>query len=129
MKEIISKDGVRYRRISRWIEIKHNYNPNKRNSLWDYVCDGSGYHPHQEKFNPADGLYLDYFRFGGKTYAAEQFWVLGGVWVGGAPILYDDEDGKLGYIGSVDMDGNMFHPIYGEWDEYCEHVRLYEEVR
>lgn len=129
MKEIVSEDGVRYRRISRWIEIKHNYNPSKRNSLWDYVSDENGYRPHSDSFNPENGLSLDYFRFRGRTFAVEQFYVLGGVWVGGTPIFYNDKDGKLGYISTVDMDGNMFHPIYGEWDEYCEHVRLYEEVR
>ena len=129
MKEIISRDGVRYRQVSRWITIKHNYNPNKRNALWDYVFDENGYHPYQEKFNPEHGLYLDYFRYQGRTYALEQFWVLGNIWCGGYPIMYDDEDGKLGVIGTVDMDGNMFHPLYGEWDECCERVRLWEEVK
>lgn len=128
MKIIEAKDGRKYRRISRWITLKTNYNPTKRNSLWDYVTDESGYHPYQDEFNPKNGLYLDYFRFGGRTYALEQFYVLGSVWLPGPPPMYDDEDGKLGVIGTVDMDSNMYHPIYGEWDECCEHVRLYEEV-
>lgn len=129
MKIITAKDGTKYERVSRWITIQKNYNPTKRNSLWDYVMDGYGYHPYQEQFSPEDGLYLDYFRFHGRTYALEQFYVLGGVWVGGEPILYDDEDGKLGVIGTVDMDGDIFHPLYGEFDEYCERVRLYREAR
>lgn len=123
--EIISTDGRRLERVSRWIELKHNYHPSKRNSLWDYVTDGSGNRPSSEKFNPDDGLFLDYFRHNGKTYALEQFGVLGGVWVGGTPVMYHDKDGKLGVIGTVDMDGNMYSPLYAEWDEYCERVRLY----
>lgn len=129
MKIITAQDGRKYERISRWITLKTNYNPTVQNSLWDYVTDGYGYHPYQKEFNSESGLYLQYFRFNGKTYALEQFFVLGGVWIGGEPIMYDDEDGKLGVIGTVDMDSDMFHPLYGEFDEYCEHVRLYREVR
>jgi len=130
MKVITCTDGTKLRRISRWIKLKRNYWPNKRNSLWDYACDGYGYHPYQDKFDPSEGLYLDYFKFGGKTYALEQFFVLGGMWTGQPPYFYHDENGKLGHIGTVYMDGPIFGPaLYGEWDEYCEHVRLYEEVR
>ena len=126
-KTIMSKDGKqRLTRVSRWITLKHNYNPSKRNSLWDYVCDENGYHPYQGRFNPENGLYLDYFRFNGRTYALEQFYVLGGVWTSSPPIFYDDEDGKLGVIGTVDMGGDLYHSLYAEWDEYCEHVRLWE---
>lgn len=128
MKIIEAKDGRKYRRISRWISLKTNYNPTKRNSLWDYATDEAGNHPYDRDFDPTSDLYLDYFRFGGRTYALEQFYRLGTMWIVETPIMYDDEDGKLGVIGTVDMDSNMFHPIYGEWDECCEHVRLYEEV-
>lgn len=129
MKEIVATNGVRFRRVSRWLTVKHNYHPNKRNSLWDYVYDESGYHPHQAKFDPKSGLNLDYFTYNGRNYAVEQFYVFGSAFLSGPPIFYDTEDGKLGVIGTVDMDGNIFHPLYGEWDEYCERVRLYEEAR
>lgn len=130
MKIITCEDGTKLRRISRWIKLNHNYTPNSRNSLWNYACDGYGRHPYQDKFDPTDGLYLDYFRFRGRTYALEQFFILGSMWLGGKPYFYKDEDGKLGVIGTVDMDGPIFGPaLYGEWDGYCEYVRLYEEVR
>lgn len=128
MKIIEAYDGTRYRRVSRWISLRTNYNPTKRNGLWDYVCDENGYHPYQDEFNSKNGLHLDYFRFGGRTYALEQFYILGGMLVGGTPIMYDNEDGTRGIIGTIDMDGDLYHPMLGEWDEYCEHVRLYEEV-
>ena len=129
MKIITCTDGTKLRRISRWIKLQCNLAPNSRNSLWNYACDGSGYHPYQDRFNPGEGLYLDYFRFRGRTYALEQFFVLGGMWTGGKPYFYKDDYG-LHTIATVDMDGPIFGPaLYGEWDEYCEHVRLYEEVR
>ena len=130
MKIVTCTDGTKLRRISRWIKLQCNWHPTSRNSLWDYACDGSGYHPYQDRFNPGEGLYLDYFRFRGKTYALEQFCVLGSVWLGGHPHYYVDKKGKLGAIGTIYMDGPIFGPaLYAEWDEYCEHVRLYEEVR
>lgn len=128
MKIITSKDGRKYQRVSRWITHHTNYNPRQDNALWDYVCDGNGYHPYEEKFNPTEGLYLDYFRYKGKNYALDQFYALGGVWVGSWPIEYDDGDGKSSYIGAIDMDGDMFHPLYLEVEEGCERIRLYKEV-
>ena len=129
MKEIVTKDGRKLRRISRWIKIQQNYNPSKRNALWDYVTDGYGYHPYQDKFDPKDGLFLDFFKFRGHTFALEQFYALGSAWVGMAPHMYDDVDGKLGVIGALYMDGPIFGPaMYGEFDECCEHVRLYEDI-
>lgn len=129
MKEITSIDGRTFVRLSKWLNLKTNYHPCRRNPLWDYACDENGYHPFQEKFNPANGVTLDYFTFRGKDYALEEFYVLGSVWITAQPIMYLDEDGKLGVIGTVCMDGDIYHPYYGEWDEYCERVRIYEEKR
>lgn len=128
MKIITARDGRKYERVSRWITHHTNYNPNKRNSLWDYVCDAHGNHPYSEKFDPASEKYLDYFRYDGRAYALDQFYALGSVWVCSNPIMYDAEDGKLGVIGAVDMDGDMFHPLYMEIEEGYERIRLYKEV-
>ena len=127
MKRLKSVDGHDLYRVSRWIRVKQNYNPNKGNSLWDYVHDDAGYHPHQKQFNPENGMFLDYFRHGGRTYAVDQFCLLGSFFVSTPPIAYM-EDGEKHYIGTVDMDGNMFHPLYGEWEEDIDglRVRLYE---
>ncbi len=112
-------------RVSRWITMKCNYNPTKRNALWDYVQDGSGYHPYQEKFNPEEGLFLDYFEFNGRKYALEQFIAIGSI--------ADSIGHAEGYIENNQRyflngyDGNdYFHPLYIELDEYGERVRLYE---
>lgn len=125
MKKLKSVDGEDLTRVSNWITIQRNYRPNKRNSLWDYVCDDAGYHPYQSKFNPENGLFLDYFRYRGRTYAVDQFYLLGSFFVSTPPIEYI-EHGESHFIGTVDMDGNIFHPLYGEWDEYGERIRLYE---
>ena len=129
MKEITCIDGRKVKRVSRWIKLEQNYNPCKRNSLWDYVSDSAGYHPYSDKFDPTDGLYLDYFKFRGKTYALDQFFCIGSAFLGGVPLMYYDEYGKLCVIGPLYMDGPIFgKALYGEWSECCEYVRLYEEV-
>ena len=127
MKTIVTTDGRELKRISRWIKLQHNYNPTKRNSLWDYVDDENGHHPCHQEFNPKGGLYLDYFRYNGKTYALEQFYCIGSAFLGGIPPMYEDENSKLGVIGTLYMDGPIFGPaLYAEWSEDCEYVRLYE---
>lgn len=125
MKTLYSTDGRKLTRVSRWIELKQNYTPRKDNSLWDYVTDGYGYHPYEDKFNDTDGLYLDYFRYNGRTYALGQFYLLNSFFLSEKPIEYI-EHGEKHYITTVDMDGNIYNPLYAEWDDFCEHVRLYE---
>ena len=114
-----------FKRVSRWIAVKHNYTPNKRNSLWDYVTDENGYKPYQDNFTPENGLYLDYFRFNGRNYAVEQFLCLGNPFWNPVTYCYEDSSGKVHYLFGVDMD-NYYNPIYVEFDEYCENVRVYE---
>ena len=121
-KIINTKDGRKIRRISRWIAIKHNYSPNRGNSLWYYVMDGSGYREGNPNFNPHDGLYLDYFRWNGRNWAIEQFYRMD------YPEFWEDEDGKLNWLSGYDSE-NYYNPILIEIDEYCENVRVYEEVR
>ena len=125
-KIIKTNDGNSLVRLSRWISIRHNYNPSKRNRLWDYVRDGSGRGPFSSSFNPDDGLCLDYFVWNGRKWALEQFLLLGGM-MGGAPIFFEDENGKTSYISGYDGE-NYYNPIMIELDECCESVRVYEEV-
>ena len=122
MTEIITKDGKTIRRLSRWIKIQRAYNVNKRNSLWYYVTDGNGYREGQSGFDPSTGLYLDYFRWNGRTWAVEQFMRL--VY----PIFWEDKEGKLNWLSGYDSE-NYYNPILIEFDEYCEYVRVYEEGR
>lgn len=120
MKVLKTQDNREIKRVSRWIEIKHNYSPNKRNSLFYYATDENGYRDGQNAFNPANGLYLDYFKWNGRTWAIEQFMRLD------YPIFYNDSNGKLGVISAYDSE-NYYNPILIELDEYGEHVRVYEE--
>ena len=125
-KEFITNDGKHIvTRLSRWITIRQAYNVNRRNSLFEFVSDENGYKPGQDEFNPANGTFLDYFRFDGRTYAIEQFIALGSVWCAGAPYEFTDTDGKITFISAVDYYGDLYDPLYIELDKYGEHVRVY----
>ena len=125
-KEFITNDGKHIvTRLSRWITIKQAYNVNRRNSLFEFVSDENGYKPGQDEFNPANGTFLDYFRFDGRTYAIEQFITLGSVWCAGAPYEFTDTDGKITFISAVDYYGDLYDPLYIELDKYGERVRVY----
>ena len=127
MKQFRTVDGKNtITRLSRWIQIKQNYNVNKRNSLYEFRTDENGYKPGQSKYNPANGTYLDYFRFNGRNYAIEQFIALGSVWCGGAPYEFIDRDGKSTFIHAVDFCGDLYNPLYIELDECGERVRVYK---
>ena len=129
MKIITCTDGTKLRRISRWILWHTNYAPRIDNALWDYVRDGYGRTPSNPDFEKSE-RYLDYFRFGGRKYALESFCHMGSAFLGGEPYMYKDENGKLGVIGSLYMDGYIFGPaMYMEISADDQYVRLYEEVR
>ena len=127
MKKFTTIDGKNeITRVSRWITIRHNYNVNKNNSLYDFSTDEDGIHPYQDDYNPENGTYLDYFYFKGQPYALDQFYILGSPWIGGEPYRFKDTDGTVTSVGAVDMDGNIFAPLYLEIDDHGERVRLYE---
>ena len=118
-------DGTReFKRVSRWLKVRQNYNPNKKNSLWEYVMDESGYRPHNKKFNPKNGLYLDYFRFNGRNFAVEQFLALGNPFYTALNLSYE-EKGKTFYLCGME-ENDLCHPIFIEMRD--EMVRVYEEV-
>ena len=119
-------EKVDFWRVSRWISVKTNYNPNKRNSLWDFVSDDYGRHPNNDGFDPSEGLELRYFRYDGRTYAIDQFYGLGSMWV--CEEYTYTEDGETKGLHAVDMYGDLFRPIYLEWDEDGERVRVYERA-
>ena len=123
-------DGTKtFKRVSRWITVKQNYNPRKNNSLWDFVMDGYGYKTTDNNFDPEKngGIYLDYFTFKGRNYAIEQFFALGNPFY--MPVTYSyDENGKKIFLSGVDMYGDLYKPIYIEMSECGESVRVYEEI-
>lgn len=126
MKAFYTKDGKNIvNRLSRWITVKHAYNVNRRNSLFEFSTDENGYTPSQENYNPENGTFLDYFSFGGRNYAINQFISLGSVCCGGSPYEFTDTDGKSTFIHAVDFYGDIYNPLYIELDEYGERVRVY----
>ena len=130
MKQFTTTDGKHtLTRLSRWITINTNYNVSERNSLYDYSTDENGYHPQQDGYDPTSGTYLDYFRYGGRTYAIEQFVRLGSMWIGGQPYRFIDTDGTPRAVAAFDIDGNLYDPLYIELDEYGERVRVYSVKR
>ena len=127
MKHFTTIDGKNtVTRLSRWITIKTNYNVSKRNSLYNHSTDENGYNPYHDEYNPSGGTYLDYFRFGGRTYAINQFISLGSLWIGGRPYHFIDTDGTPASVAAVDFDGCLYDPLYIELDEYGERVRVYQ---
>ena len=120
------KGKATFERVSRWITVKHNYNPNKNNSLWDYVTDGDGYNSYDENFQKRDKeLYLDYFTWNGQNYAIGQFFLLGSMCINEQYSF--TENGETYYLSAVDMD-NLYNPIYIECDLYGEHGRVYVKL-
>ena len=120
------KGKATFERVSRWITVKHNYNPRKDNSLWYYVTDGDGHHSYDENFQKDNKeLFLEYFTWNGQKYAIEQFLWIGSMWINEQYSFTEDDETHC-LIG-VDMD-NYYNPIYIEVDEYGEHVRVYVKL-
>lgn len=114
-----------FTRLSRWITVKTLCNPSKHNSLYDYAKDENGYTPGNENFNPNE-VYIDYFTFGGVKYALDRFYRLGSMWI--CDTYRYTENGKTNYLSGVDMDGNIYDPLYIELDDYGEKVRVYKRA-
>ena len=124
LSEIITEKGIV--RVSRWIKIKCNCNPNKNNHLWDYVTDENGHHPYDDKFD-GSRVYLDYFKYDGRTYAIEQFIAVGSVADGIGHHMGYIENGEKLYLSGYDSE-NYFSPLYVEVDSWGEKVRLYKDA-
>lgn len=135
MKTFTTTDGKnKVTRLSRWIQIRTDYarRINKNNSNYDYYTDGAGYRVYDDKFDPTEGVYLDYFTYKGKKYPISRFYALGSMWLSMRPYEFIDTDGKPSYIGAMDMDGDLYitgDTLYLEMDEYGERVRVYNVER
>ena len=119
-KAIITTEGKTIYRRSRWIKIQHSYNVSKRNGLYYYATDENGYTEGSAQFDPENGLYLDFFRYGGRNYAINQFLRLD------FPIMWNDEDGKTQFLSGYDSE-NYYSPIMIEIADDGETVRIYED--
>ena len=115
MKTFKTNNGRTITRISRHIKIRTDY-VTSRHSLFDYADSSS----------EEDGKrLLDYFVFKGKKYALNQFMRLGSMFI---PEVYQfEENDKTQFLSGVDSE-NYFNPLLIEIDDYCEYVRVYQEV-
>lgn len=120
-------DGEHAFTRSRWIEIRHAYTVGKNNSLYEFATDENGYKPHNKEFNPANGVYLDYFNYNGCKYAIEQFICIGSMACPGEPYKIKNKDGSISTVAAVDFYGDLYNPLYIEIDEYGEKVRVYKK--
>lgn len=127
-KIITTTDGTQFERVSRWITVNIGERITKRNNLYEFSTDENGYNPSSDRFDPKNGVYIDYFKHDGKKYSLSQFVALGSVWCGGVPYMYEDDNGELGIIGAVDFYGDLYTPLYAELSECCEQIRLYRMV-
>lgn len=113
-KIVVTTDGRRLERVSRWIKVVSDYGVTERHSLVYYAqeaCDG-------EKC-------VDYFRWRGRKWAVGQFLSVSGM-MGFHIGNWEEEDG-LHWISGYDSE-DYFNPIMVEFDEYCENVRVYREL-
>lgn len=127
-KVFTDKTGATFERISGWLPRQTVYNPTSRHGLYYWRTDEYGYREYSEKFNPANGTYADGYKYKGMWLAVERFYALGCAFLGGAPYFVSANDGEEVVIGGVDMDGNLFDPLYIEMDEYGENARLYMRI-
>ena len=104
--------GRTYVRLSNWTNIRTLYDITPRHRLWDYATDGSGWRPGQTLFDPTYGTYCSVFRFRGQDIPTERFYGIGSMAVSGGPIPYTTKDGKTAFITAVDLDGNLYDPLY-----------------
>ena len=129
MKKVyVTVDGKHAFTRSRWLDIRCAYKVNKNNSLYDFCTDEYGWHPYNDDFDPANGLYLDYFIYNRRKYALEQFIGIGSMACPGEPYQIKNNDGSTSTVCAVDFYGDLYNPLYVEFDESGEKVRVYEKV-
>ena len=124
-KKYTNSNGWTIERASRWIKRKVYVNPTPKHALWDYATDGYGRHPYSANFDPRTGVLIDYFEYGGKKYALGQF-VRN--WLGAWDPYYSENNEDDYVIPDGYEDGNYYNPIYIEFDESGEYLRVYKDI-
>lgn len=101
----MTSDGMKIKRVSRWIQIHCDY-VSPRHELYGYSDDGS----------------LLYFKFDGRRYALGEFMRFS--W---GPITFD-ENGEQKTLAGYDS-AEYYYPLLIEISESGEYVRLYKECK
>lgn len=126
MKTFVNQDGKKFERVSRWIEKKTAYDVHKNSSLYEYATDENGYNRFSDNFNPENGTYCDYYVFNRIKYAVDRFYLLSNpFYMQGYNEHLVSNDGEHVELHAVDMDGDMFNPLYIELSNDCEYARFY----
>lgn len=116
-KIITGNDGSRFKRCSRWITIRTDYDITPRHSLYDQSEDCEG----GEKC-------VSYIRHNGITIPTGQMILLGSMFCPADKPFTFTEKGETHAISAVDFWTNLYNPYYIEFDEWGEKVRLYEKL-
>lgn len=119
-----------FERLSKWRPKETFYDVTAHHSLYDYRTDEFGRKPTDEKFNPDNGTYVDGYFFQHKWWATERFYLLSNpFWMQGYNEQLQSESGEKVTLHAVDMDGDMFDPLYIELSDDCESARFYRRVK
>ena len=119
-----------YVRISGWRERIDFYNPSPRHPLYEYRTDEYGRKSWEGNFDPSNGTYVDGYYFARQWWAVERFWLLSNpFYMQGYCEELKARDGERVMLHAVDMDGDLYYPLYIEISPNGEAVRFYEKVR
>lgn len=110
-----TNDGHTITGTGRWIPIHCAPAVTPTHGLWDYGDDNG------------DGTRsVWYFNHYGHRFALGQFLRYGGPWGPPVPPMWEEADG-LHHMAGVQID-RWDHPLQIELDDYCEAVRVWQEV-
>lgn len=116
-KIITCNNGTQFKRCSRWITIRTDYDITPRHSLYDQSDDcGDG-----EKC-------VSYIRHKGITIPTAQMVLLGSMACPADKPFIFKEKGETHTISAVDFWTDLYNPYYIELDQWGEKVRLYEKL-
>lgn len=113
-----------FNRLTGWKEVQ-NLMVTKRHSLFEYAYDDNGYTCNDEKFDTSQKwYYLDCVEYKGyKVPLSSCANMFNNLWF---PHVYRyKENGEIHYINSYDMDGNIYNPLYFEFNPDGEQYRVY----
>lgn len=109
-------DGITLQGTGRWIPIQCAAGITPRHSLWEYGDDnGTG-----------ETRTAWYFNHYGHRFALGQFIRYGGPWGPPVPPMWEEADG-LHHMAGIEID-RWDHPLMIELSEYCDYVRVWQEV-
>lgn len=115
-KIIECKDGTKFERVSRWVDIQTRYGITKKHKLFDYAeRDGEEY-------------FIDYVRFKGVDIPLNSIVYLGSMVIPSENAHEFEESGEKHAISMAELFLNIYHSYYVEVDRWGEKMRFYRKV-